>query len=166
MITICQVGPEAACDLAKLHAQAFDRAWPQEAMQALLGQPGMLCLAGRMAAGRPICGFVLARVAADEAEIITFAVHPQDRRQGVARALIAELGQILHKQSIVSLFLEVAEDNTAARGLYEACGFSLTGRRKAYYATRERRVDALILRCETRECRDRRDRLENADHEQ
>ena len=44
------------------------------------------------------------------------------------------------------LFLEVAEDNAAARVLYARAGFVEIGRRKAYYASPDgRRIDALVL---------------------
>ena len=46
------------------------------------------------------------------------------------------------------MFLEVAEDNRAARALYAAAGFASVGRRPAYYARpgAADAVAALILR--------------------
>ena len=44
------------------------------------------------------------------------------------------------------LFLEVADDNVAARGLYERTGFDPIGRRKAYYAGADgSRTDAVVM---------------------
>ena len=38
-----------------------------------------------------------------------------------------------HQLNAESVFLEVRESNTAARGLYEKLAFHQTGRRKSYY---------------------------------
>lgn len=45
-----------------------------------------------------------------------------------------------------TMFLEVAEDNHAARALYQNFGFAMVGRRPGYYARKEQTaMDALIL---------------------
>ena len=44
------------------------------------------------------------------------------------------------------MFLEVAEDNAAARDLYERQGFRPVGRREDYYRTASGTVAALVLR--------------------
>ncbi len=46
-----------------------------------------------------------------------------------------------------TLWLEVAEDNAAARALYAAAGFEEAGRRRRYYPRANGPVDALTLRC-------------------
>ena len=43
------------------------------------------------------------------------------------------------------VFLEVAEDNAAARALYAKLGFQEIGRRRAYYKRPGGAVDALTL---------------------
>jgi ribosomal-protein-alanine N-acetyltransferase len=45
------------------------------------------------------------------------------------------------------MFLEVAEDNLAARALYDGAGFAVAGRRRDYYGHADgSRSDALVLR--------------------
>ena len=78
-------------------------------------------------------GFIVYRAIADEAEIITVGVHPNARRTGIGIALIGVMEADLKKQGIKHIFLEVAEDNVAARALYEQCGFTIVGRRPRYY---------------------------------
>ena len=78
-------------------------------------------------------GFIVYRAIADEAEIITVGVHPDARRTGIGIALIGVMEADLKKQGIKHIFLEVAEDNVAARALYEQCGFTIVGRRPRYY---------------------------------
>ena len=91
-------------------------------------------------------GFILVRTVADEAEILTLAVRPADRRRGIAAGLVARGASVAAAQGASRLFLEVAEDNDAARGLYERAGFVEAGRRPRYYARADgSRTDALIL---------------------
>ncbi|MCS6921545.1 MAG: GNAT family N-acetyltransferase, partial [Elioraea sp.] len=80
--------PDSAC-LAGLHAAAFPpgEAWGEDAFARLLALPGTT---GALAAEEdaPV-GFVLARQALDEAELLTLAVLPERRRRGIGRALLA-----------------------------------------------------------------------------
>jgi ribosomal protein S18 acetylase RimI-like enzyme len=47
---------------------------------------------------------------------------------------------------IETIFLDVAEDNRAARRIYEKCGFDCIDRRSKYFETDLGRIDALIFR--------------------
>jgi len=85
----------------------------------------------------------MARVAADEAEILTLAVEPAARRKGMASALLAEAARRAREQGAAAMFLEVSTANRAARALYERLGFTTVGRRKSYYGGER---DALILK--------------------
>ena len=88
-------------------------------------------------------GFVLARQAADEAEILMLAVLPAARRQGLGRRLVEACAAEAARHGATTLFLEVAAGNDAARALYRATGFAQVGRRRGYYADG---ADALVLR--------------------
>ncbi len=131
--------------LALIHAAAFPRdgrfgpAWGADALGLQFGLPG----AFGFVSGAP-GGFVLARVAADEAEILTLAVLPEARRRGLARALLQAAMAEAAALGAAAMLLEVGEANAAARALYHGAGFLPVGRRRAYYAGRE---DALVLRC-------------------
>lgn len=128
-------GPSAADLLAALDQEARGAAgWNAAAFADLLAMPGAVALASE-------AGFVLARVAADEAEIIMLAVRPGLRRAGHGRALLLAAMQEAGAQGAAKLFLEVAEDNAAARALYASLGFQALGRRARYYGV----VDALVL---------------------
>ncbi len=98
-----------------------------------------------MSRGCP-CGFIIGRIAADEAEIITLGVSPPWRSKGAARLLLkAFLGEAL-TQGARTAYLEVADDNKAARALYAAVEFQEAGRRENYYRRDNERVDARVLR--------------------
>jgi len=78
-------------------------------------------------------GFVLSRLAADEAEILTIAVAPALRRRGIANLLLAtHLGRVAGAGA-KHMFLEVEGENHAALALYAGFGFRRVGERKAYY---------------------------------
>lgn len=125
--------------LAALHAGAFDAPWDAAAFADLLAQPGVFAEAEGD-------GFILIRVVADEAEILTLAVRPAARRQGIAARLTARAAAEAQGLGATRLFLEVAEHNAAARALYASLGFQPAGRRRGYYARKDGpAVDALIL---------------------
>ena len=102
-----------------------------------------LGLAGAFGRIHPAGGRVLARIAAEEAEILTLAVAPAARRQGLGRALLLAAMEEAARRGAREMFLEVAAANPAARALYAACGFTEVGLRRGYYAGGG---DALILR--------------------
>lgn len=136
-------GAGRAARLAAIHAEAFsgphDAPWSAAAFAALLEQPGMLALES---AG----GFILMRTVADEAEILTLAVRPTARRAGQGAQLVGGGVAAAAARGAVRVFLEVAEDNAAARALYAKAGFVEAGRRPGYYAgTGGGRRDALLL---------------------
>lgn len=133
-----QPAPDPA-ELASIHTEAFDAPWDMAAFADLLGQPGVIALAEPE-------GFILIRVVADEAEILTLAVRPAARRRGIAARLTVQAAIAAQALGATRLFLEVAEDNTGARALYAVLGFDPAGRRRGYYARKDGpAVDALIL---------------------
>ena len=129
--------------LSDLHASCFidaPRPWSATEFRDLLASPGVSLLT------RPK-GFAVLRVAGPEAEVLTLAVAPEARRQGVGRSLVADMVQYARKAGVEDLLLEVSETNTAARNLYENMGFSSAGYRKDYYKPRSgQRVSALVMR--------------------
>ena len=77
--------------------------------------------------------FIVWRVAADEAEIITIGVAPDARRTGTATALLRIMENEVRKVGVKKIFLEVAVTNQAAIGLYKRAGFTQVGTRSKYY---------------------------------
>jgi ribosomal-protein-alanine N-acetyltransferase len=117
-------------------------------MTSLLSVPGAFALiATQLENGKaqPV-GFALARVVADESELMALGVVPERQRQGVARRLVARCVERAGAAGAVCLFLEVGEANRAARALYDGLGFRPVGRRQHYYETPDGFEDALIMR--------------------
>jgi ribosomal-protein-alanine N-acetyltransferase len=135
-------GPRDSAAFARLHAASFHRGWSEHEFEQLLVERNVI--AHRLKRGRHILGFILSRLAADEAEILSVAVAPNERGQGLSRDLLhAHLGQ-LAALGIKTLHLEVEEANVPARRLYARSGFRDVGHRDGYYqgagATRARAV--------------------------
>jgi ribosomal-protein-alanine N-acetyltransferase len=143
------IRPLAAAEFeqaAALHALCFDDWWDEPTLERLLAMPGALALAAVATPKAPLAGFVLARIAAGEAEILTIAVAPAARGQGLGRGLVEAVAATALAGGATALFLEVAEDNQPALGLYSRLGFRDVGMRPAYYARPAGRIAARILR--------------------
>jgi len=136
---IVPLGPAHAAVLAAIHEAAFPPAerWGPEAIALQLGLPGYHGLY------HPAGGMVLLRAAADEAEILTLAVVPAARRQGVGAGLLGAAMRAAAAHGARALFLEVATTNRPALSLYRRLGFAEVGRRSRYYADG---ADALVMK--------------------
>src|SRR5262249_25006292 len=90
--TAVVVGPAGIAHLAlltALHGRCFAPGWSAATMASLLGLPGSFALIATQldnGAAQP-AGFALARVAADEAELLSLGVVPERQRRGIARRL-------------------------------------------------------------------------------
>lgn len=135
-----------ACDAtARLHQASFPESpWSAKAIAECLCWPGGF--GAILVAGNEPMGFVLARVAADEAEILSIGVPPAHRRSGYGRRLLDYTERHAAGLGAAVMFLEVAETNRPALGLYDRCGYEPVGRRAGYYRDRGDPVDALVLR--------------------
>ena len=134
---IAVVGLESAQRLAELHALAFERPWAAGEFARLLSNPAAFALAEEGA------GFILAWAVGGEAEVLTLAVAPDRRRQGLAASLVAAAAGVAAGRGAEAIYLEVAANNEAAGGLYAKLGFVEAGRRKGYY---EGGADAVVMR--------------------
>lgn len=114
--------------LAKTHKAVFDgKGWPASDFAAYIKDPKILIF------GDDTC-FVVLRRAGPEAEILTFATHPDAQGEGRATAVLEKSMQELAKAQFEDVFLDVAEDNTPARALYARAGFAAIATRHTYYA--------------------------------
>jgi ribosomal-protein-alanine N-acetyltransferase len=129
--------------LAKLHARAFDKPWSAAEIVKLMDNSAVFALIESAPEPR---GFIMAWTAAGDGEILTVAVDPAVRRNGVGAALVSAAGAAALLRGAASLHLEVAETNAPARALYAKLGYEEAGRRAAYYAGEGGAVDAIVMR--------------------
>lgn len=128
-------------EMAAIHAACFTmpRPWSAAEIAGLLDSAFSFVI---KAEG----GFLLGRVVAGEAELLTVAVDPAARRQGIGAGLVAAFLTQAAARGAESVFLEVAETNQTARQLYARAGFAETARRRGYYhAADGSAVDAVVM---------------------
>ena len=68
-----------------------------------------------------------------DADVLTVAVLPEARRQGIARHFMESLEKWAQMRVSPSMMLEVGVDNTSAIALYQSLGYSIINTRKNYY---------------------------------
>jgi ribosomal-protein-alanine N-acetyltransferase len=133
-----------ASQLAQLHGASFHRGWGRTEFEQLLLDRNTLT--HRLRQDRHLIGFLVSRLAADEAEILSIAITPHERGHGLSRDLLhTHLGHLAGR-GIKKVFLEVEENNQPARRLYERAGFRVVGRRERYYSSAEgEHLNALVM---------------------
>lgn len=122
-----------------IHAACFDKPWPALDMAVHVARD--LCLG----VGDPLASFAILRRSDIDAEILTVATDPAMRGQGLAGQVLSVATEQYTVAGLRHIFLEVAEDNTAARTLYKRLGFVPIGRRPAYYARTDGRIAAITF---------------------
>jgi ribosomal-protein-alanine N-acetyltransferase len=90
-------------------------------------------------------GFILLRVTADEAEIISIGVVPAARKKGLASRLLKKSIESASLRNAKKLFIEVAEDNKIAIAFYKTFGFRSIGKRPRYYERSSKNLDAILF---------------------
>jgi ribosomal-protein-alanine N-acetyltransferase len=91
----------------------------------------------------PVAGFCAFWKVVDQIHINNLAIHPDWRRRGLGRLLLARVLAEATALGAPHATLEVRRSNAAARRLYEGAGFDLTAVRTSYYTNPIE--DALIL---------------------
>jgi ribosomal-protein-alanine N-acetyltransferase len=143
-LAVRPAGPFDVALIAALHADSFTgstagQVWDAKAVAEILAMPGAYGLLASVATDPPTpvvaapAGFLLGLNVAGTGEILSLGIARAWRRRGVARLLLRAAIERALAAAITRLFLEVAEDNDAARALYEAEGFAPIARRPAYY---------------------------------
>jgi len=139
--SIAEARPADAPEIAALHAASFRRGWGEDEIHRLLVERNVV--AQRVTAGGKLIGFIMSRLAAGEAEILSVAVAAQWRGRGLSRQLLDLHLRRLAGLAIRAVYLEVGEHNAPACRLYRRAGFEEIGRRQGYY---EDGATALVLR--------------------
>jgi ribosomal-protein-alanine N-acetyltransferase len=122
---------------------AFGEAWTGPQCAGLLPMAGVwLSLARRHEA---VVGFALARIVAEEAELLLLAVSRSSQGKGVGQMLLDRFAEVATSKGAEQLHLEVREGNHAV-SLYRRNGYREVGRRRNYYSGRDGQLfDALTL---------------------
>lgn len=125
-----------------LDQMSFSLPWPERSFRfELTDNTASRCWVAERD-GR-VVGMLVAWILVDEAHIATLAVHPDFRRQGIARELLTHALRSMAEEGAVSSLLEVRESNAAAQELYRQFGYEAVGRRRRYYKDTDE--DAILM---------------------
>ena len=123
-----------------IERRAFPTPWSLAMFVLELSKPSGICLAARR--GGRMCGYTVCSRYDTVWHIMNVAVDPDQRRTGVATALLDALLQRVG-DSQARYTLEVRESNDGAIRLYERFGFRTAGLRRRYY--QDNGEDALVM---------------------
>jgi ribosomal-protein-alanine N-acetyltransferase len=123
----------------EIDRQSLTRPWSEATWREELNSPLSLYMV--LAEGDGISGHIGVKHIVDEIHVMTLAVRPSRRRQGLARVLLK--AALAHPTSVSArrVYLQVRPNNLEARALYSFLGFVQTGVRPGYYGDE----DALLL---------------------
>ncbi|MGO9958521.1 MAG: ribosomal protein S18-alanine N-acetyltransferase [Solirubrobacteraceae bacterium] len=139
-ITIRPLGYSDLPQVIGIERRAFSTPWSLAMFVLELSKPSGLCLAAVDADGR-LAGYLICARYDTVWHLMNVAVDPVRRRQGIARALLAQMIQRAGPESEYTL--EVRTSNAGAISLYEQFGFRSAGTRPRYY--RDNGEDAVIM---------------------
>ncbi|EJF83640.1 ribosomal protein S18-alanine N-acetyltransferase [Bartonella rattimassiliensis] len=132
--------------LHQIHQHCFTIAWGKQAFDNFLTDHSIFGYKVFLTdSSNQILGFCLCRLILDEAEIITIAVHPHYRQQGIGTFLIDHTVRHLHNKRAIKLLLEVETTNLSALNLYKRFEFQKISERLAYYPSKNGRGDAIVM---------------------
>ncbi len=134
--------------IAALEKVCFSDPWSQRSITSELSNPYSRWLVWEEEG--TVLGYIGSQTVPPEADVMNIAVAPQHRKQKIGSKLLTALCELLHREGIDKLFLEVRASNAPAIALYEGFGFQILGRRPKYYVNPVE--DAYIMGKELSQC--------------
>lgn len=122
--------PSVMAIMAESFDPAFGEAWSEAQCGGILVMPGVWMTLASLDGSA--AGFTIARVIADEAELLLLGVRTGARRRGVGGALLRHFCDAARIRGARRAHLEMRNGNAAA-AMYSAAGFEQVGRRPNYY---------------------------------
>jgi ribosomal-protein-alanine N-acetyltransferase len=139
-ITLRPLGYADLPQVIAIERRAFPTPWSLAMFVLELSKPSGICLAATR--GERIVGYTICSRYDTVWHVMNIAVDPDERRQGIASALLAELYARV-RDPRARFTLEVRRSNQVAIELYERDGFRVSGLRRRYY--QDNGEDALIM---------------------
>ncbi len=136
------LGMDSIHEVMELEKACFEYHWTEEQFRLGLERGAFFIFGAHE--GERLVGYLAFSMIVDEMEILNLAVHPDFRRKGIARELLAAVMRMCGERGMKSGFLDVKESNAPAIALYEKFGFRRNGVRKRYYP--DTKEDALLYR--------------------
>jgi len=115
---ICRQSPQAA----QWSKESYDQAYSSGQIVLTVEPNGQ------------VCGFLVARIIGDEAEILNMAVDKPHRRHGIGSTLLNAAISAAQAKNAKTIYLEVRESNSGAISFYGQHGFEKASERRGYYS--------------------------------
>ncbi len=116
----------------EIGTECFSDAWREETVAVDIEKPHSLYLVAEGGSG--ILGYACLWLVEDELQLVNIGVRKEERRNGIASALMEKTEEeaVLRKASLI--YLEVRVSNVAAQELYRKFGFKVQAIRKGVYS--------------------------------
>jgi len=108
-------------EVLAIEQHSFDHPWCEEDFLRCLRQRNCIGMVAEQ--GERIAGFMIYELHKSKLYLLNFAVHPEFRRQGVGRQMVAKLVSKLSQHRRTRIVLEVRETNLAAQLFYRELSF-------------------------------------------
>lgn len=135
------IRPATRADVATVHAieaASFPQPWRREFFDGELQMDGRFTIVA--VRGKQVIGYVWAMWIFDELHVNKIAVVAEERRKGIANALMDRCFAFAREHDISMISLEVRQSNTGAQDFYRSLDFKSSYMRPRYYPDGEAAV--------------------------
>jgi [ribosomal protein S18]-alanine N-acetyltransferase len=129
--------------IEEIERRSYPTPWSRSMFASELAKPSSICLGAFDPETAKLIGYLIISRYVDAWHVMNVAVAPDQRRRGIASALLTRLFELTESDGRRGYTLEVRVSNAGAITLYERLGFRSTGIRRGYYT--DNREDALIM---------------------
>jgi [ribosomal protein S18]-alanine N-acetyltransferase len=129
--------------IERIERRSYPTPWSRSMFASELSKSSSISLGAFGGESGELVGYLVISRYVDAWHVMNVAVVPEQRRQGIAKALFRRLFEVTSNDGRRGYTLEVRISNEAAIKLYERLGFQSRGVRRGYYT--DNREDALIM---------------------
>ncbi len=130
---INEIEEDITAELSLLHNKLFSTGWSPDSFKSLTNKDTVFIYVAINEQTKKIIGFIAIQFIIDEAEVLTLCVDKNFQKKGLGHKLCDISFTRLKNENIISVFLEVNQENQIAISLYKKLGFKLVSYRKGYY---------------------------------
>ncbi|MBI5212584.1 MAG: ribosomal protein S18-alanine N-acetyltransferase [Nitrospirae bacterium] len=130
-VYIREMYPDDVVEVLDIERQSFTMPWSDTSFRSEIYSRYSITRVAEL--NGTIVGYICVKHVADEGHLLDLAVHPDYRKRGIAKMLLANAIEELRLCGCRFFYLEVRVSNRAAKKLYEDLGFRTVGTRKGYY---------------------------------
>ena len=129
--------------IIEIESRAYSVPWKREVMEKIFQQDLKRI---KLIYQEQLAGYAFLSSVLDEGHLLHITIDPNYQGLGLGRRLLQYILELGQQKGLSSIFLEVGEGNTPARGLYQSIGFNEIGLRKGYYPCKDgSREDAIVM---------------------